>query len=87
MPCQELYASIRVQLPEDATAAAVRNSVIAQAWANFVSEVNADITEDAAQMSLTISEARTPRHKRPPLRPRLVVGNISMPDPNTDDAA
>jgi len=85
MPCQELYASIRVQLPEEATAAAVRNSVVAQAWANFVSEINADTNTDDVQMSLTINEARAPRHKRPPRRPRLVVGSISMPNP--DDAA
>jgi hypothetical protein len=85
---QKLYASIRVELPDDPTVAAVRHAIVAKAWAEFVSEIHADVTDaDAVQMSLTMDEARAPRRSRKPAShaASLVVGNISMPNP--DNAA
>jgi hypothetical protein len=64
---QEIYASIRVQLPEDLGLSAVRHVLVAQAWAEMIAKIS-DL--DGVQCSLSISESRTKRASR---KPRLVT--------------
>jgi hypothetical protein len=67
---QEIFASIRVQLPEDAGESAERHAAIATAWSEFIRKIGG---LNDLECSVTISEARA---KRGPRKPRLV----SVPD-------
>jgi hypothetical protein len=67
---QEIYASIRVELPEDATESAQRLAGIARVWADMIEQLGG---LDGVQSSVSISEVRTPRKQRSPNKPRLVT--------------
>jgi hypothetical protein len=66
---QEIYASIRVRLPEDVAESAARHAGIARAWADMIEQLGG---LDGVQSSVSISEVRTPRKSRSPNKPRLV---------------
>jgi hypothetical protein len=67
---QEIYASLRVRLPEDVAASAARHAEIARAWAEMIAQIG-DL--DGVQCLLDISAVRPSRKPRSPNKPRLVT--------------
>jgi hypothetical protein len=67
---QEIYASIRVRLPEDVAESAARHAEIARAWADMIQQIGG---LDGVQCAVSISEMRAPRKPCSPNKPRLVT--------------
>jgi hypothetical protein len=65
---QELFGSVRIELPEDPRQTAKILADFATAWASMLEQVGLEV-----EASLTLNEARKPRTPRKARTPRLVT--------------
>jgi hypothetical protein len=65
---QELFGSIRVELPEDPRQSARAIADVAMAWATMLEAIGLEV-----EAPLSLNETRTRGGRRPP-KPKLVIG-------------
>jgi hypothetical protein len=78
---QEIYASLRVVLPEDWAESAQRHAEIARAWADMIAQIGG---LDGVQCSVSLSEVHAKATRKPRKKQEDTVRLVETPP---DEAA